>query len=142
MQRAKFYGEVTQFYGVTDDLRRLKLDRIGLFETYIDSLPVGQRVEVEIRKESENITHVQYEYYFACIVQPLAESLGYTKVEMDGVICKQLLTENIGLPNEYVKSKTQLNRTELAKFIDNAAMLAAQQGVVVEPPNKHWKDIK
>ncbi len=134
MQRAKFYGEIIG--GI------IHMDRKQVFHSYTHSLPEGQRVEVEIRKESADVTHDQYEYYFACIVQPLGESLGYTKVEMDGVLCKQLLTENIGLPNEYVKSKTQLNRTELARFIDSAAMLAAQQGVVVEPPNKHWKQIK
>lgn len=139
MQRAKFYGEIISV-GPTD--LELKLDRGGVFRSYIASLPVGQRLEVEIRKESEDVTHDQYEYYFACIVQPLADELGYSKVECDGVICKHLLTENPGLPNEYVKSKTQLNRTELAKFIDTAAMLAAQQGVVVEPPNRHWKELK
>ncbi len=141
MQRAKFYGEIVRIDDECDDTT-LKLDRWSVYHSYLNSLSEGQRVEIEIRKESEDITHDQYEYYFACIVQPLADELGYTKVEMDGVICKQLLTENPGLPNEYVKSKTRLNRTELAKFIDSAVMLAAQQGVVVEPPNKHWKDIK
>ena len=133
MSKALFYAEKK------DNV--LKMDRLGLFNSYIENLP-GGRYEIEVRKESMDITLSQYEYYFACIVQPLAEELGYTKVEMDGVLCKQLLTENPGLPNEYVKSKTRLNRTELAKFIDNAAMLAAQQGVVVEPPNKRWRDIK
>ena len=133
MSKALFYAEKKD--------NALKMDRLGLFNNYIESLPDG-RYEVEIRKESMDVTHDQYEYYFSCMVQPLAESLGYTKVEMDGVICKQLLTENIGLPNEYVRSKAQLNRTELAKFIDSAAMLAAQQGVVVEPPNKRWRDLK
>jgi len=66
----------------------------------------------------------------------------YTKVEMDGVICKHLLTENSGTKKEYVKSKSDLNRAELAKFIDNAIILAAQNGVVVPPPNKAWKDLK
>ena len=141
MQRAKFYGTIKKVDLDCDD-KVVRLDRIGVFKSYIHSLPLLQRVELEIRKESEDVTHDQYEYYFACIVQPLAEELGYTKVEMDGVICKQLLTENPGLPNEYVKSKTRLNRTELAKFIDSAAMLAAQQGVVVEPPNKRWKELK
>jgi len=65
--------------------------------------------------------------------------LGYTKTECDGVLCKHLLTENPGTKKEYVKSKSDLNRAELARFIDGAIMLAAQQGVVVAPPNPNWK---
>ena len=76
MQRAKFYGEILKFDVGCDD-HMLKFDRIGVFYSYLNSLEEGQRIEIEIRKESEDITHDQYEYYFACIVQPLAESLGY-----------------------------------------------------------------
>ena len=141
MQRAKFYGEIVRIDDECDDTT-LKLDRWGVYHSYLNSLEVGQRVEVEIRKESEDITLNQYAYYFSCIVDPMSDSTGYTKKEQDGVLCKQLLTENIGLPNEYVKSKADLNRTELAKFIDTAAMLAAQIGVVVMPPNKFWKNLE
>jgi len=102
----------------------------------------GERVELTLQRESEDKTKEQLGYYFSCIVQPLADHLGYTKVEMDGVICKHLLTENSGTKKEYVKSKSDLNRAELAKFIDNAIILAAQSGVVVPPPNKAWKDLK
>lgn len=134
MQEVKFYGQVEE--GL------LKLDRHSLFETYLANLPEGQRMEITVQKESEDKTKEQLGYYFPCIVQPLADHLGYTKVEMDGVICKQLLTENPGTKREYVKSKSDLNRAELAKFIDSAIMLAAQEGVIVCPPNRYWKDVK
>jgi len=131
MQRVKFYGEIKE--------ETLVLDRAALFTAYLNNLPHGQRVEITIEKESEDKTLSQLAYYFSCVVAPLADHLGYTKKEMDGVICKQLLTENPGTKKEYVKSKSDLNRVELAKFIDSAVMLAAQEGVVVAPPNRYWK---
>lgn len=134
MQKVKLYGEIKEGC--------LKLDRHGLFEAYLRSLPEGQRVEITVENESEDKTLSQLGYYFPCVVTPLAEHLGYTKVECDGVICKQLLTENPGTKKEYVRSKSDLNRTELARFIDNAIILAAQEGVVVCPPNKFWKDLR
>jgi len=134
MQKVKFYGEITEV--------GLVMDRIGVFSKYIESLPKGTRLEITLKKESENKTAEQLAYYFSCVVQPLADHLGYTKTECDGVLCKYLLTENPGTKKEYVKSKSDLNRAELAKFIDNAIILAAQSGVVVPPPNKAWKDLK
>jgi len=131
MQKTKFYAEIAE--------GKLKLDRYALFETYLKSLPEGQRVEITIAKESEDNTHDQFEYYFSCVVQPLADHLGYSKIEMDGVICKQLLTENAGTKKEFVQSKALLNRAELAAFIDKAIMLAVENGVIVAPPNKYWK---
>lgn len=119
----------------------LVMDRLGLFNTYVENLPEG-RYEIEIRNESEDKTLNQLAYYFSCVVAPLAEHLGYTKVECDGVICKHFLTENPGTKKEYVKSKADLNRAELAAFIDKTVMLAAENGVVVAPPNKVWKDLK
>ena len=132
MNKVKFYGEV--LVGV------LHLDRVGLFETFLKTLPEGTRLEVTLEKEAWDKTLQQLSYYFSCVVQPLADHLGYSKVECDGVLCKQLLTENPGTKKEYVKSKSDLNRTELAAFIDKAIMLAAQNGVVVAPPNRNWKD--
>jgi len=134
VQKSKFYGEVTN--------GKLSLDRQALFLAYIQSLPEGTRLEITVEKESQDKTAEQLAYYFSCVVQPLADYLGYTKVEMDGVICKYLLTENLGTKKEYVKSKSDLNRADLAKFIDEAIMLAAQHGVVVLPPNKMWKSLK
>ena len=60
MQRAKFYGEVKGFV--------LNLDRLGLFEAYLKSLPEGQRVELTVEKESEETTNLQYAYLFGVVV--------------------------------------------------------------------------
>jgi len=128
------------FYAEKKD-SALKIDRFDLFHTYIENLQEG-RYEIEIRPESQDKTLAQFRYYFSCVVQPLADSLGYTKAEMDGVICRQLLTKNPGTKKEYVESKSDLNRAELARFIDGAVRLAAQHGVVVPPPNKMWKNLK
>ena len=131
MQKVKLYGEIKEGC--------LKLDRLGLFETYLRSLPEGQRVEINIQKESQDTTLSQWSYFFACIVTPLSESTGYTKEEIDGIICKKFLTQNPGTDREYVKSKTKCNRAETAILIDQAANFAAELGVVVCPPDKMWR---
>ena len=131
MQKVKLYGEVTEGC--------LKLDRHGLFEAYLRSLSEDQRVEITVAKESQDTTLSQWSYFFACIVTPLSESTGYTKDEIDGVICKKFLTQNPGTDREYVKSKAKCNRAETAALIDQAAMFAAELGVVVAPPNKQWR---
>jgi hypothetical protein len=41
----------------------------------------------------------------------------------------------------YTRNKTDLNREELAAFIDKCIVFAAEQGVVVVPPNKLWSKI-
>jgi len=131
MKVAKFYGTIKN--------GNLELDRLALFLEYMKAWKEGERVEMTIKPESQDKTAEQFAYYFSCVVQPLADCLGYTKTEMDGVLCKHLLTENPGTKKEYVRSKSDLNRAELARFIDGAIMLAAQQGVVVAPPNPNWK---
>ena len=95
MKTAKFYGEIVD--GV------LTLDRHNLLNKYLENLP-NQRIEITVAKESEDKTAEQLKYYFSCVVQPLADHLGYTKKEIDGVICKELLTVNPGTKKEYVKS--------------------------------------
>ena len=134
MNKAKFYAEVW--------FDRLHLDRPDLMTRYIRSLPDKTRVEITVEKESEDKTAEQLGYYFSCVVTPLAEHLGYTKREMDGVLCKLLLTVNEGTDKEYVRSKADLNRVELAQFIDEAIMCAAGHGVVVCPPNKTWREMR
>lgn len=137
MSKAMFYGEIIEGIG---NCPTIKLDRAGLFETYIASLSVGQRVEVEIRKESEDNTNLQYGYLYGVVVALTAESTGYTKEEMIGVFKRRLLTKYPGTDRQYVQSLTELNREELAKFIDGCIMLSAQLGVVVPPPSKTWRN--
>jgi len=131
MKTAKFYGTIKD--------GSLELDRLALFLEYIKTWKEGERVEMTIKQESQDKTAEQLAYYFSCVVQPLADCLGYTKTEMDGVLCRQLLTENPGTKKEFVRSKSNLSRAELAAFIDGAIMLAAQGGVIVCPPNKYWR---
>lgn len=114
------------------------MDRLGLFNTYIENLPEG-RYEVEIRKESYDPTLQQWAYYFACIVSPLSEHTGHAKDEIDGILSRKFLTQNLGTDREYVKSKAKCNRAETAALIDQAANFAAELGVIVCPPDKQWR---
>jgi len=137
MQKVKFFAEVAK--STLTGIGVLKLDRIALFETYIAGLPIGQRVELTVEKESEETTNLQYAYLFGVVVAMTAESLGYMKDEMIGVFKRKLLTKFPDTDREYVQSLTELNREEIAKFIDGCVMLSAQVGVVVPPPSKTWR---
>jgi len=131
MNKVKFYA------GVKDGC--LNVDRHSLFLAYFRGLPENTRLEITVQEESQDTTLSQWSYYFACIVTPLSESTGYTKEEVDGIICKKFLTQNPGTDREYIKSKTKCNRAETAALIDQAAMFAAELGVVVCPPDKMWR---
>ena len=128
-KQSKFYGEFVD--------GKLVLDRPEIYKTWSKS-QTG-RCEITIGKESEDVTQQQWGYLFACLYKPVADELGWLVEEVDGIFCKMFLTQNKGTNKEYVKSKSRLNREEIAKYIDLCIMKAAELGVVCQPPNKSWR---
>src|SRR3989304_872155 len=126
------------FYGIVKG-GKIVLDTPQLFSTWIKTLE-GKRIEVEIQKEQDDITTQQYRYLYGCVYTPIAEETGYTVDEVDGVSKRLFLTQNKGTPKEYVKEKHRLSRSELAYYIDQCIMKAAEIGVVCLPPNKFKAD--
>ena len=127
IKQGKFYGEIKE--------GKLVLDSKTVFNVWIENWE-GQRVEITVAKEAENITQQQWAYLFACVYAPLSEHTGHTVEEIDGILKKKFLTKNKGKKTEYVKDKSRLTKAELAKYIDDCIMTAAKTGVVVLPPNK------
>lgn len=130
MSKVIFYGTIKK--------GKLHLDRRGIFDTFIQSFKEGQRIELTVEKEGTDSLH-WLKYYFACIVQPIAEHTGDTKDEVDGILCRSLLTQNKGTKKEYVKSKTKLTQQERNDFIEGTSRIAAMLGIVVTPPDKEWR---
>jgi len=102
-----------------------------LRKTYKD----GDVVEVTVQKQGKDRTNQQFRYLYSCVYQPMAKELGYTPEEMDGVMKKQFLTVNPDSPIEYVRSKTDLDREELSRFIDDCRREAASMGITTPDPS-------
>lgn len=125
----KFFGIVKNGQLIFDDLSYFS-ERLKEFN--------DKRIEIIVQKEQQDITNQQLAYYYACIIKPLARHLGYFDDEMDFVLKRKCLGKQ-GKKAWYIKNKTELSREGLAEFIDKCIIIAAEEGVVVDPPNPSWR---
>jgi len=128
-----FYGKVVH--------KAIQLDDRTTFLDWMGENMDGSRFVLFVRKDSEYQTKDQYRYLYSAIYQPLAEHLGYTVREIDGVMKRHFILENkLDFPEGWALSKAMdLDRELLAKYIDFCATRAAYEGLVVLPPNPQWK---
>lgn len=130
---------MAHFYGEIHD-GKVRWTRPELLRQYIAQQEEGLSVDVEIKPVGKDITAAQWGYYYGAIVKRFIENGEYqSPQEVDGLLCKALLTVNRGTGKEYVRSKTDLNRKELADFIDGAIRIASFAGLIIEPPNPAWR---
>lgn len=94
----------------------------------------GDEIWAIFNKPSKEGTHRQFRYLFGAVYPPIAEYLGCTIIEVDGIMCRRLLTENPDSPLEYVRSKSTLDRKERAEYIDGVRREAAGMGVSTPDP--------
>ncbi|KKM73597.1 hypothetical protein LCGC14_1408820 [marine sediment metagenome] len=106
------------------------------FDTYINrTFKEGDKVWVTVELPHKDRTWEQFKYLYSCVYALMAEDLGIaTLEEMDGIMKKRLLTVNKDTPLEYVKNKTDLNRAELAEYIDGVRREAAGMGISTADP--------
>lgn len=104
------------------------------FKTFCQQFKEGEKVWMTIAKPSRSRTHEQFKYLYSCVYPFIAEELGCTMDETDGIMKRRHLTVNPDSPLEYVKNKTDLDRTELAKFIDDVRRDAAMMGIETQNP--------
>jgi hypothetical protein len=104
------------------------------FKTYCKQFKEGEKVWMTIAKPSKVRTHEQFKYLYSCVYPQMAEELGCTLDEIDGIMKRRHLTVNPDSPLEYVKNKTDLDRAELAKFIDDVRRDAAGMGIETMNP--------
>ena len=100
-----------------------------LLYTYLKELDVGYIVKVS--KQRNNRSNMQNNYYWACIVQPLANELGYFPDEMHDTLKVKFASEwqsieindkQLGL--QKVKSTAKMNSKEFEIYADQIRIWA------------------
>tara|TARA_R100001015_G_C4460101_1_gene47303 strand:- start:64 stop:447 length:384 start_codon:yes stop_codon:yes gene_type:complete len=100
-----------------------------LLYTYLKELNVGYIVKVS--KQRNNRSNMQNNYYWACIVQPLANELGYFPDEMHDTLKVKFASEwqsieindkQLGL--QKVKSTAKMNSKEFEIYADQIRIWA------------------
>lgn len=94
----------------------------------------GDKVWVTVEKPHKDKTHRQFRYLYGAIYPLIAEELGCTIEETDGIMRRRLLIVNPDSPLEYIRNKSDLNRAELAEFVDGVRREAAMLGINTPDP--------
>ena len=93
-----------------------------------------ETVVVLVMKQDSNVTLEQYRYLYACVYEPLATELGYTVDEIDEILKLKFLTKFKGTTHEFITGKSELQREEMAQYIDHCIRFAAECGVICQSP--------
>lgn len=114
-------------------------DREQFFTWIARTFKVGEKVWIRVQRPGKSRTHEQFRYLYSQVYAPIAEYIfgevnGSTLEQVDGIMKYRLLKVNPDTPLEYVKNKTDLNRAELAKYIDDCRAEAAGMGVQTQDP--------
>lgn len=110
-------------------------DREKFFGWLLSQFKEGDKVWITITKPSKSRTHAQFKYLYSCVYPFIAEYIGCDVDTVDGIMKKRHLTVNIDTPLEYVQNKTDLDRAELATYIDNVRADAAGMGIETQDPS-------
>jgi hypothetical protein len=98
-------------------------------------------MKITIEKDYSNKSDLQMGYYFGVVVKAAVKESGYSRDEVDGVFCKNSLTQCQGTSKEYVKSKGKCTTVEINQLIDDSRdMLAKIWGISVPDPDKDWRN--
>ena len=117
-------------------------DKHSLFN-YLKEL--GTDYMVKVKKQRNNRSNMQNNYYWACIVQPLAEDLGYFPDEMHDTLKIKFSSEwqsieinerQIGL--QTVNSTARMNTKEFEVYADQIRIWALTElGIRLMMPNEY-----
>ena len=117
-------------------------DKQTLFN-YLKEL--GNDYIVKVKKQRNNRSNMQNNYYWACIVQPLANELGYFPDEMHDTLKIKFSSEwqsidindkQIGL--QKVKSTAKMNSKEFEIYADQIRIWALTElGIRLMLPNEY-----
>ena len=105
---------------------------------------LGNDYIVKVKKQRNNRSNMQNNYYWACIVQPLGESLGYFPDEMHDTLKVKFASEwqsidindkQIGL--QKVNSTAKMNTKDFEVYADQIRIWALNElGVRLMLPNE------
>ena len=106
---------------------------------------LGNDYIVKVKKQRNNRSNMQNNYYWACIVQPLGESLGYFPDEMHDTLKVKFASEwqsieindkQIGL--QTVNSTARMNTKEFEVYADQIRIWALTElGIRLMMPNEY-----
>lgn len=100
----------------------------------------GKDVEITFERKRSKRSDNQNRYWWACMTI-LANDMGYRKDEMHE-ICKFMFlkTEKIDLTTgevfQYLRSSTELTKSEFADMTSNLIQWAAEHGIILPLPNE------
>ena len=117
-------------------------DKQTLFN-YLKEL--GNNYIIDVKKQRNNRSKMQNNYYWACIVQPLGESLGYFPDEMHDTLKVKFASEwqsieindkQIGL--QTVNSTARMNTKDFEVYADQIRIWALTElGIRLMLPNEY-----
>ena len=106
---------------------------------------LGNDYVVDVKKQRNNRSNMQNNYYWACIVQPLGESLGYFPDEMHDTLKVKFASEwqsieindkQIGL--QTVNSTARMNTKDFELYADQIRIWALTElGIRLMMPNEY-----
>ena len=106
---------------------------------------LGNDYIVEVKKQRNNRSNMQNNYYWACIVQPLANEIGYFPDEMHDILKVKFSSqwENIDINDkqvglQVVNSSARMNTKEFEVYADQIRIWALTElGIRLMLPNEY-----
>ena len=98
----------------------------------------GKELQETLGPPEKDQTAEQRGYYWGVICTKYGESVGDSKEGVDFDLRQELLVVDRGGGKKRIKSTGELDRYEYSDYIDRIIILLAQQGYVVEPPDRNW----
>ena len=105
------------------------------YDSYLNHLSTleGEKVEVEVKKFRNSRSLEQNRYYWQ-IITKIAEHTGYTKDETHALLGSKFLKDHVDIQEgegmkryTVVKSSSSLKSDEMAQYIEEVKMWAAQE---------------
>ena len=128
----------TTFYGKIED-GKLVFDHPRMVKESIACCR-DMRVAVTIKKEGADPSLEQWKYLYAVVYKIFGDTYGWTIEDVDVYMKQKFMAENlIVLPKGMILTKSSFQREGLVKYMDSCIRYAAEEGVVVPPPDKNWK---
>ncbi len=129
--RYNFYGTIKNGKLIFDHPRMMK-EAISCCR--------DMRVVVTLEKEGDDPSLEQWKYLYAVVYKIFGDNFGWSINEVDVYMKQKFMAENlIILPKGMILTKSSFQREGLAKYMDSCIRYAAEEGVVVPPPNKDWR---
>lgn len=127
------------FFGKIEN-GKIVITRKDIFKEYVSKIGEGQEIQLTIGKRHWTRSTSENSYYWAVIVQMVADHVGWIPDDAHAYMAKLFLKKGIefkGKREVVVRSTTSLTVPEFEKYCENCRMWAANElGVVIPMPNE------